>query len=416
MPRQQAAPRRARTPPPRKRLAVLVPLLALTAGCARKPPADLPDSDPPPAAPAQPAATIAPTTVVGRLALADLAGLACDPAGRCIVQRGRRLIALDPDALAPDALAPDAPGVDDANAGALGDQVADLAEGERLVQADGPAVLGACTDGPGRCLRAVPGRGVPGESPSPERPVLDAAVDRSPAAQRDRWNDAIAHGGRSPFSARVPSPTGGTLAFLPHPEPRVMATGGGVRFMLLANGNGGADDDRRPAYLRTLALHPSGREAYLLAWPDGDLIAFDPARLSPRWTVPLRPAAHGLFVEGGGRLLVLEEGGQPDPDRLLDLGSAPPALPAGTAAGSDVFLALADRPDAATTAIVDLALPRLVWREEGRYLDLLTLPDGDRLLATDHALVRLSVPDGPVAAAPTSTAPASTAPASTASP
>ena len=97
----------------------------------------------------------------------------------------------------------------------------------------------------------------------------------------------------------------------------------------------------------------------MLVWASaarGEDAASPPDSGQARWRIPLRPAAHGLFIEGSGRLLLLEEGGRADPDRLLDLGTDRPALPAGHDPTSALFLALAQRPDASTTAVVDLTV------------------------------------------------------------
>ncbi len=339
-----------------------LPLLLSLAACAKAPPASQATASPDDApAVAQRPQAPPEVTVAARVELSGLQGLACGDDG-CLVQLDGVLHPLDTDTLAP---------------GPAGPAVAD---GRRLVQADTPVLLGPCPDdGDQSCTWTLDADAdaLPLPAPAEGRP--------DPVAT---WNAAVAGGWRSPFAARVPSPRGGSMIFLPRPEPRVMVTGAGARMMPLDL------PDASVRYARAVALHPTGGEAYLLAWPQGDLLAFDPDRLTQRWAIPLRPAAHGLFVDGAGRLLILEEGGTPDPDRLMDLGTDAPPQVAGDPA-SDLVLAVVDRPAAASTAVVDLAIPKLVWREDGRYLALVTLPDGDRLLATDRALVRLSPPAQP---------------------
>lgn len=335
--------------------------LALLLACLRPPPSTETAASSP-AAPAA-AAEVPATTVAARAEVPGLAGLACTAEGACTALVDGRLWGLDPVTLAL---------VEDLGPAALDGETV-----EGLFDHGGPLLWSACAAEP--CARA-PGAPDPVDLHAPP-----------PADPRTRWNEAIAQGWRSPFAAQLPSPGGGRMSFVGNPSPRVMVSGGGLRQMTV---------DASPAdarYLRALALHPSGREAYLVAWPGDVLLAFDPVALRSRWRIPLRPAAHGLYVDASGRHLLLEEGGAVDPDRVLDLGGDQPALPKGGDPASDLFLHLAERPDAVTTAVVDLAVPRLVWREDGRYLSLQALPDGSLLLATTQALVRLQPPPRPAA-------------------
>ncbi|MCK6505805.1 hypothetical protein L6R53_20855 [Myxococcota bacterium] len=324
------------------------------------------------AAPAGPAGTAAddrPPEVAARVELAGLAGLACE-GDRCLALVDGRLRAVDPLTLA------------------LGEEQAPT-WGHHLFAAPAPTLLDGCEatpsspDGtPETCARPLAD---PTLAPAPV--PTDRAAPPSPDQVARAWNQARASGDRLPFAARVPAPDGGLLTTVREPQGhRVMRIGGAARFMDATLGAGG------PGYRRALALHPTGREAYAVAAPGSALVAFDPRDLGIRWILPLRPVAHGLFVDPTGRLLLAEEGGEPDPDALLDLGAQERHLPAGAAPGSDLALALAERPDAASTAVIDLAAPRLVWREDGRYLSLQALPDGACLLATDRALVRLVLP------------------------
>lgn len=314
-----------------------------------------------------------PPVIAARVELPGLAGLACE-ADRCHALVQGRLHALDPQTLA------------------LGEEQA-LPWGSRLLAAPAPTLLGPCpeaTEGadagtPGTCARPLrPDAPVPSPLPAGRSPGLSATQ----LAQA--WNQARAAGDRLPFAHRVPAPGGGLLTTAREPDGhRVLRVGGAARYMDLTLGAAG------PGYRRALALHPTGLEAYAVAAPGERLVAFDPRELSLRWIIPLRPIAHGLFVEASGRLLLVEEGGQADPERLLDLGVEDPLLPQGAAPGSDLALALSERPDATSTAVIDLSTPALVWREEGRYLSLQALPDGAFLLATDRALVRLALPPPP---------------------
>ena len=125
----------------------------------------------------------------------------------------------------------------------------------------------------------------------------------------------IAKGWRSPFQTRLPSPGGGVVSYLRGLEPssaQLMRTGS-------APAIAPAPASSEPAtYPGWLALHPTGREAYVLVWPGGELRAIDPVRLAEHWRLALRPGAHGLFVDPGGRYLLAEQSGAVAHDRLVD--------------------------------------------------------------------------------------------------
>ncbi|NOY25898.1 MAG: hypothetical protein GXP62_08510 [Oligoflexia bacterium] len=384
-------------------------LFLLTACAPKQPPAGLPedtlpsvDSAPSPADPALPGVRIEARWDVddggGSVGGGSVGGIVCTATGCQALAEGV-LQTFDPRTLAHEPGSP-------------------LPWGDRLLAAPGPTVTGPCPDQPKiRCAASLDAV-LAGEAPLALAPDHDPPRDAADLATA--WNVARSDGGRVGFAARAPAPAGGAMVLVRGSDgTRVMQSGAGVRFMDLpdpaepgqaahvqaAHGQaqaapGEAQPATGAAYLRALALHPTGQEAYALAFPGTSLLAFDPVGLRPRWRLPLHPQAHGLFIEHDGRLLVVEEGGQPDPDRLLDTGTQDPSLPENARPYSDLAIELMDRPDATSTALVDLAQRRLVWREPGRYRSLLALDDGAFLLATDRAILRLVLPAPPSAAAP----------------
>jgi hypothetical protein len=130
--------------------------------------------------------------------------------------------------------------------------------------------------------------------------------------------------GRIGFYRLVIAPDGGRIALIPGNGATLMRTGHGIKAVRL-----GLQDAQQP-WPATLALHPTGRELYILAWPDGVLRALAPETFEPHWTLALEAPAHGLYIDSTGRYLI---------GQLTDLDAdAPeargvrPGLPGGQAA------------------------------------------------------------------------------------
>ena len=121
-------------------------------------------------------------------------------------------------------------------------------------------------------------------------------------------------------------------------------------------------------YPRVLALHPTGQEAYLIVWPNPDLIAFQPNSLETNWRIRLDGAAVGLFVSENGRYLLAELDGVAPEEQLLDYEGFPVAVPAGSDPISDEAIASLNRPTAQYTVVIDLAEGTTVARLPGPYV------------------------------------------------
>ncbi|MCB9781094.1 MAG: hypothetical protein H6742_21180 [Alphaproteobacteria bacterium] len=304
-----------------------------------------------------------PLDQVGRVELDGLRGVACGADG-CSVLVGDRLHDLDPKTLA------------------LGEERGVAPADARLVEGPGgPVLLHPCAAESGWCTVGVG----PAATPAP-LVVEEQALPRSPQEVGVLWNTRHARGWRVPFLERSPSPTGGLLFLLRSAPSRLMRTGGAIKATEL--------ETTAPLFpwLPSVALHPTGTEAFVLPWPGGTLTGVDVRRMAPRWTLPLGPAAHGLFVDESGRLLVAEEAGAQDGSTAHPDGArrAVPGLDIDPTGDLALALGRGDRPDAARTVVVDLSVPRLVWRESGRYLSLVSLGDHRWLLATEQALVLLA--------------------------
>jgi len=224
--------------------------------------------------------------------------------------------------------------------------------------------------------------------PDPPPPLsIPAAPEPSQAVQEAQdWNARLSSGWMLPFGRRVPTAQGGMVTYQrglgPAPG-RLLKVGGGVK-QVHAPGT-------RHTYTCEgwLAPHPTGTELYLVVWPQPALYAYDPRTMTTRWTLDLPSPAQGLFVDAGGRFLLLSSTGAPDPDRLLDH----PAQPAYSTQGSDPMRGSGalppDGPQALGVLLVDLGPPRVVAQATGAYRAWVVAGDGGILLATDSEILRL---------------------------
>jgi hypothetical protein len=311
-------------------------LLALVVACQRAVP-PTPQVEPS-AAPGPDAPSLA---IVERIPVHDLRSLACD-ASTCLAIDGTTLARLDLEPLVLAAVAP-------------------LEQTGALVSDEGGWwLVYAC--GNGWCRASVdPLTGVLGGEASlpPPTPAFPSDL----ATLSTRWNAMVANRWRSPFQARIPSPSGGVVSYLrglPPSSAQLVRTGP-------APAVAAAPSSSQPAtYPGWLALHPTGQEAYVLVWPDGDLRAVDPARLTERWRLSLRPGAHGLFVDPDGRYLLAEQSGDVAEDRYVDFEVQ--TVGAGADPTGDAELALRARPPGAETIVVDLTRHATAIVLDGTYV------------------------------------------------
>ena len=224
----------------------------------------------------------------------------------------------------------------------------------------------------------------------PPPPLLD---DPPPLAEQVAsftvaWNAGIAAHWRSRFQRIVLGPGGGVISWTRGAE-------GGGQLMRIGAGRAFARVSTVPSpvsYPAWLALHPTGTEAYLLAWPTPVLAAFDPVSVVPRWSVELGGAGHGLFVDPEGRWL-LAEIGPGRTDRLVDWPLPAPDPTRDLA--DDAVLRTLPRPDATEVVVVDLAAHAIAFRANGAHRRWLALPGGRYLLATDREAVFFRPEDPP---------------------
>lgn len=331
-------------------------LLALLVACHRAVP---------PTPSAEPSATpsvSAPVASVERIAVQDLRSLACD-ASTCLAIDGTTLVRVDLEPLALTAIGPLA-------------QTGTLVTDER-----GWSLVHACE---ARWCSA---------SLDPETATLGAAAPLPPpvpafpsdsATLATRWNAMIAKGWRSPFQTRLPSPGGGVVSYLRGLEPasaQLMRTGSTPA---IAPAPASSEPATYPGWL---ALHPTGREAYVLVWPGGELRAIDPARLAEHWRLALRPGAHGLFVDPGGRYLVAEQAGAVTHDRFVDFDVE--TVGAGADPTGDAELALRARPPGAETVVIDLARHEIALTLDGAYVAWVPRGDVGFVVATRTTIALL---------------------------
>jgi len=341
------------------------------------------------------AAVAKPTTTVERLPFPALRDVACMPAvaspppgadgsssARAHVA-GPACFALTASGLVPlrDAFAP---------MSLPADVSAAVVTAEGLAIADGTLMLlGNCPEGPcARPLTLEPAS-VGAHVPQPALPpVTEADMSLADAAAlfTDTHNRAVAAGWRTGFHRVVVAPGGALIVW----------TRGLDEAGQLSRTSPGRATVRLPSpraavsYPAWLAMHPTGSEAYLLPWPSSVLTAFDPVSLVTRWALPLEGAAHPLFIDAGGRLL-LAGVGTSDTDRWTDWplrdGRGAVADPA-----RDESLRAAERPSTDSVVVVDLDIGESIARARGAFRRWLALPDGRFLLATDREVVFFQAP------------------------
>lgn len=210
-------------------------------------------------------------------------------------------------------------------------------------------------------------------------------------------SEAIRAGKRVGFYRLVVPPGDARIALLPGNGSTLIRTGGGIKAVRL-----GIPEAQQP-WPAALALHPTGRELYVLAWPDGVLRALDPATLAPRWTLPLENPAYGLYVDRTGRYLV---GELTDMEQVVDGDGAQPAgaldrlapWPEPDGECRDEVLRDRDAPPASGTFVVDLATRSVVAALPGRLRRTLDVPGPGLLVATSDALQYIPTPPAPSSA------------------
>lgn len=261
----------------------------------------------------------------------------------------------------------------------------------------GWSISAPCPDDVGTPCRfalslSPPAVGPPSASPAPAPRLVEDAppLDEQLAAFQALFHEIVARGWRIPFRRTLVGPGGGPIALA-----RIAAEGG----HLVSSGpplrSAQVVLSPSPAsWPAPLSLAPGGRELYVVAWPSPMVHAYDPATLEPRWSVALDGAAQGLFVDPGGRFLLVAEGtGQTD--RFFDWPLPDPAPPFLDDPTGDEHLRTEPRPAKAAAVAIDLALHGVAVRVPGAYRRWLTLPGAPSryLLATDQELVFYTPPE-----------------------
>jgi hypothetical protein len=308
-------------------------------------------------------ATEAPGT---RIPLPGLADVACT-GSECRALVNGSLVSL-PDATplgAPGALA----AFDTLRATAIGWEV------EGPCASPGPrCVAPLAADGtPGALVAALPGPTLEEDTPSLARAAETFTV---------AWNAGIAAGWRSGFHRLIVGPGGGRITWIRGLDGagQLVRAGAGSRTVRLGAATAAV------SWPGWLALHPTGVEAYLVAWPSPLVRAFDPATLDLRWTLPVDGPARGLFVDPGGRWMLVAVG-PGTTERYVEWPLAVPT-PTRDLAADEVLRAL-DHPPADATLVIDLATHAVVARAAGELRRFLPFPDRP-LLATDREIVYLT--------------------------
>ncbi len=241
-------------------------------------------------------------------------------------------------------------------------------------------------DGEGVSLKSP----LPGMVADPMDTILTPPDDGN-AAVRERavWVEIMDQQQRLPFHRRVPVAQGGMVTYqrsLGQGSGKLMRVGGGIRSVDVV---GTGHDFSCEGWL---ASHPSGLELYLLPWPRPILVAYDAISLAKRWEIELPGPAQGLFVDPGGRFMLLSLTGVPDPNRLTDHPAVPlePGLPGERLSGRAALPP--DGPEPIATLLLDLAAKAVVTQTEGSFRAWFQAPGQATLLATDHQLLRLEPP------------------------
>jgi hypothetical protein len=148
-------------------------------------------------------------------------------------------------------------------------------------------------------------------------------------------------------------------------------------------------DPGQPGYPNTLALHPTGGEAYHIVWPNPDLIAFDAHSLKTTWRIQLDGPAVGLFVSPDGRYLVAELDGEAPDFQLLDYEPARRIPPAGVDPTADPALLWLNRPPAKRTVFIDLKLGDVVATLPGPMVSFVRIDGSTTVVASSGAVAIL---------------------------
>lgn len=329
-------------------------LLLLLAGCPKPEPAAV-------GAVAAPVATPAPF----RLPLVGLRDVACGASG-CVALTARGLLRVP--SLEPLVL----PGLPPA-----WDTLGAAADGGLVLE--GPCEQGWCrAPVEGAALGPMAPAPAPALAVAPALPDLVAEVGDLArfAARRAEL------GWRAPFTRLLVAPDGAPISLSRGGDGagQLVRAGAPPRIVRIPVAASAA------TFPATLALHPDGAEAYVVAWPDASVRAFDPATLAVRWSVSVGGPAQGLFVDPSGRWLVTQTGPEDD-ERLVDWPL--PALDAGAAADPtrDEVLRRQDRPRADRTVVVDLAAQAVAVEARGAFRRFTVAEDARLVLATDQELV-----------------------------
>ena len=260
----------------------------------------------------------------------------------------------------------------------------DVAGADGLTLLDGvPAITLPCPD-MGRCVQSLstpPGEvhGLPMQEPS-VAPVSELDQDGQAAMFARQFSPAAKAGGRVGFYRLVVAPDGGRVALLPGNGATLVHTGHGIQAVRL-----GLQDVAQP-WPATLALHPSGQELYVMAWPDGTVRAMDPLTLAPHWTLPLGAPAFGLYIDPTGRYLIGQLASLEEDDTDISEARnrmAAWAEPDGSA--DDEALRSRESPPANATFVLDIAERSVAAALPGRLRRSLNVPDG-LLIATTEAV------------------------------
>lgn len=298
-----------------------------------------------------------------RFAIPNIQDVACD-AANCVVLHGGQLSQLP--SLAPIATLPDAPLVDSLWADA----------GQWWVE--GPCEQGRCR----HALNLSP-LAVGPDQPAPPLPLAGEAPELTAYSELwiAAWNHAHALQWRTGFDRLAVSDGPAILTLLRGMEgsAQLIRTGVNAAFVRLELNAAG------PIFPATLAMHPTGMEGYLLAWPSPILIAFDPLTLSRHWTLLLDAPAQGLFIDTSGRFLVVGTG-EAEVDPLIQW-SLPLPDPAAVADPfRDEALRAPGRPPMSAVEVIDLSTHKSVLQVHGQWRRWLTLPDGRVVVATDKEI------------------------------
>lgn len=324
------------------------------------------------------ATRVAPTGVparqasgASRIPLPGLSDVGCDGADCRALVRGT-LVSL-----------PDAAPIGATHALAAFDTLRHTSAGWEVEGACEPAT--AALAAPPRCVAPLTTDGLVG-APTPATPpptLEDHAPTLGTAAIEfgAAWNAGIAAGWRSGFHRVIVGPGSGRITWLRGIDGagQLVRVGNGSRTARLGSATASA------SWPGWLALHPTGVEAYLVAWPSPLVRAFDPTTLDIRWTLPVDGAARGLFVDPGGRWLLVAVG-PGTTDRLVEWPLPSLTTPPTADLARDEVLRALEHPPTDAVLVIDLATHAVVARAEGELRRFVPLPDRP-LLATDEEVV-----------------------------